>query len=291
MLKTILVCTDGSDSARHAAEAAAQLALRYDSRVLLLHVFDTGLTTAPYNSAWQMIVGEDTMEHTARKTHEAVLRRTMHVFEKAGVSCQPMHTIGHPVEKVIEAARLEQAELIVMGSRGIGGWKAMLLGSVSNGVLHHAHCPTLIVRGEKPLIFRQILLATDGSRGASAATRMAVSLTRKFKAKLDVVSVFEPLEKVGIVSPEAPEPKIRTLRDLERLMLGDGSAPVEAEALYTLWQEIGNPAETILRVATECRSDLILIGSRGMGAFKAQLLGSVSDRVMNHAPCSVLIAR
>ena len=64
--------------------------------------------------------------------------------EPTDYSCR--REIGHPVDRIVSVAKDEKSDLIVMGSRGLGGWNSYLLGSVSDGVLHHAHCPVLIVR-------------------------------------------------------------------------------------------------------------------------------------------------
>ena len=67
---------------------------------------------------------------------------------------------GHPVDRIHEIAQEWKSDLVVMGSRGLTAWPALLIGSVSEGVAEYAPCPVLIVRGE-PKGFRQIVIATD----------------------------------------------------------------------------------------------------------------------------------
>ena len=74
------------------------------------------------------------------------MQETGAVFEKAGIPYRSRRELGHPVDRIVRTADDEQADLIVMGSRGIGGFERLLLGSVSEGVLRHAHCPVLTVR-------------------------------------------------------------------------------------------------------------------------------------------------
>ena len=98
---------------------------------------------------------------------------------------------GHPSEEIVTVADSVGADLIVLGRRGLSEWKALMLGSVSDGVLHPAHCPVLIVRGFQKA-FSGILLACDGSAGAFLATKAAGELAIKFGVPLTIL-VLLPL--------------------------------------------------------------------------------------------------
>jgi nucleotide-binding universal stress UspA family protein len=82
----------------------------------------------------------------AEETQLNVEHETGKVFAEAGLLYRARHELGHPVDRIISAAHDENADLIVVGSRGVGGFERLLLGSVSEGVLRHAHCPVLAVR-------------------------------------------------------------------------------------------------------------------------------------------------
>ncbi len=147
MFSKILVCSDGSTLALRAAEIAAQIALKFGSDVILLSVYDP--TVIP---AATMGIPGGTLESAvsagcfAEETHLAVEHATSKVLEAAGVVFRSHRELGHPVDRIISTAHDEQIDLIVMGSRGLGGFERLLLGSVSDGVLHHARCPVLAVR-------------------------------------------------------------------------------------------------------------------------------------------------
>jgi nucleotide-binding universal stress UspA family protein len=143
----ILVCSDGSPKSIEAAAAAAQIACRFRSEVILLSVFDPSVVpAATLGIPGGMLETTVDMGCYANETQSAVEHETGKVFEEAGIPYRARRELGHPVDRIISSAEDEQVDLIVMGSRGIGGFARLVLGSVSEGVLRHAHCPVLTVR-------------------------------------------------------------------------------------------------------------------------------------------------
>lgn len=150
-------------------------------------------------------------------------------------------------------------------------------------------------------MFSKILLASDGSADAAKAAKAAASLAGKFGAELLVLHAFPLLGGTSAATTLAPrglaggvDPKIIerwAASSQEVVSQRVTQALEETGALYTFRQVNGDPADTIVRVAEEEGSDLIVVGSRGLGETLRFLLGSVSDRVSHHAPCSVLIVR
>ncbi len=154
---------------------------------------------------------------------------------------------------------------------------------------HHirAHLERL---SEAPLrsstVFNSIIVAIDGSAEASNALQLGVTLARTFGARLTLVHAFPP------VSPTLGDPYVEEMlaeRTVQGERLLEEAARVAAD-LQPSWDLLeGPPADAIVRAAAACRADLIVMGARGRGAFRG-LLGSVSTRVLHHAPCPVLIA-
>lgn len=143
-------------------------------------------------------------------------------------------------------------------------------------------------------MYRTVLVASDGSDDALRAARVASQIALAFKSRLIMLHVFEiPVVPVIGDSPGSwtavpIEPPTKEAQDAvvshTRSALDPG---VEAEDR----REFGYPAPTILREAEDQKADLIVVGCRGMGAVGRFLLGSVSDRVLHHAPCSVMIVK
>ncbi|MBI2757631.1 MAG: universal stress protein [Chloroflexi bacterium] len=140
-------------------------------------------------------------------------------------------------------------------------------------------------------MFEKLLLAVDGSEHALRAARMAADLARNMKSKeLRIVVAYDA------IPPYLGEPNMQDAIDarmkeaqsiLEIAVKEVGKIPgkVEIEVLE------GPSAEAIIDVATTRKSDVIVMGSRGLGQLAGLLLGSTSQKVINHAPCPVLIAR
>jgi nucleotide-binding universal stress UspA family protein len=140
-------------------------------------------------------------------------------------------------------------------------------------------------------MFDKLLLAVDGSKHALNAAAMAGDLARALKSReLRIVVVYD------VIPPYLGEPNLQTAIDAR---LREAHAVMEAatQAVGKVPGEIhmetleGSPAEAILDVCNTRHSDLIVMGSRGLGRLSGLLLGSTSQKVVSHAPCPVLIAR
>ena len=146
-------------------------------------------------------------------------------------------------------------------------------------------------------MFASIVAGTDGSDTARVAVRYAIDLARELKARLLIVSAYEPVSDARLRSESLEIP-----RDLQWMVNPHGDVialldRAKGEALGAGIENVetfarqGDAADAILDVAEEQRSDLIVVGNRGMTGAKRFLLGSVPNKVSHHAPCSVLIIR
>jgi nucleotide-binding universal stress UspA family protein len=140
-------------------------------------------------------------------------------------------------------------------------------------------------------MFERILLAVDGSEHALHAARVAAELTRAMKSEqLRIVVCFE-----GIPS-YLGEPNLQKAID-QRVLASNEILQQAVEAAGELPAEVhtelieGDPAEAIIEVASTRESNLIVMGSRGLGRLAGLVLGSTSQKVVSHAPCPVLIVR
>ena len=137
---TILVPVDYSPSSEFAFEYALELAEKFEARVCLLHVVENR-TSRDF----------DAFPLTARRgATRASARRKLVEFAKAGghpyITVFPEVRFGEPWDEIVAAARKENADLIVISTRGLTGLKHVLMGSVAEKVVRHAHCPVLVLR-------------------------------------------------------------------------------------------------------------------------------------------------
>jgi nucleotide-binding universal stress UspA family protein len=152
-------------------------------------------------------------------------------------------------------------------------------------------------------MFASIVVGTDGSDTASTAIRQAISLAHSVRARLHIVSAYEPVSHPrlrderpeGPEGPEGPEDVQWMINPREDVLALLESAEQQARLAgiehVESFARQGDAADAILDVAEEQGSDLIVVGNKGMTGATRFLLGSVPNKVSHHAPCSVLIVR
>ena len=148
---TILLATDGSEEAQVAAKTAADLTKSTNSELHLIYVGH--MPSIFYESPGTMALDPDLrsrMEEEAEEAAKTNLEKQVQKIREAGIEVAAIHTsVGFPDVEIVGLAERLGAGLIVMGSRGLGPLKRALMGSVSDSVVRHAHCPVLVVRPEK----------------------------------------------------------------------------------------------------------------------------------------------
>lgn len=132
-------------------------------------------------------------------------------------------------------------------------------------------------------MIERILLCSDGSKDAIRAAQAAADLARHFGAQLIVLHVFEPTGQDPVSSEPISEDAQNALvqRTMEAVK---GTGALDRRAF-------GHAAEEIVQAAEDEKADLVVVGAHGKSAIERFFVGSVSDRVMRHAPCSVLVIR
>jgi nucleotide-binding universal stress UspA family protein len=155
-------------------------------------------------------------------------------------------------------------------------------------------------------LFEKILVALDGSEHSVQALRAAIQIARKFNGKLTLVHVYaitvapfvvpDPTtltpSGVPVVTSAEVSKMIEAAREVGQRILDDGEKEVKSENVQvesTLRE--GSTVQEITRLAKEGNFDLIVIGAKGVGRLRELLLGSVSEGVMKHAPCPVLVVK
>ena len=144
----ILICFDGSDEAKHAIEQAGSIL--GGGRAIVLNTWE--LLTVPVGGYGldQFAVGVPVqeVENASRERAEKLAADGAELARAQGFEAEPAVKEGPPAGAIIDAAEERGARLIVIGSRGYGGLKGSMMGSVSNQVIHHAPCPVLVVKAD-----------------------------------------------------------------------------------------------------------------------------------------------
>ena len=145
-------------------------------------------------------------------------------------------------------------------------------------------------------MFDRIVVGTDGSETANEAVRQATELAKAVGSSIDLVSAYEPVSSARLREEAQQVPKdmewmVNPREDVDATLKAAGEQIEEAGVEVHTHAREGDPADAILDVAEERKSDLIIVGNKGMTGAKRFLLGSVPNKVSHHAPCSVLIIR
>ena len=148
MFKKILVAVDGSELSYRSVDYALDLAQKYSAQIKIVTVIDAPSDTLVAQASTFAPHSIKDHEEKVEKAHEQILLKAIAKAEKLKpkVSVTKQVLEGHPAEKIVETAKTESFDLIVMGSRGLGGLKEFFLGSVSDEVADEAPCPVLIIK-------------------------------------------------------------------------------------------------------------------------------------------------
>ena len=285
----VLLATDGSKDAPAAAAFLKELPLPQSTAVKIGFV-----VTLPSFALDAPAIRE--FKRSALDEARSIVDEARATVAPRGLPIETDIAVGDPKTEIVRMS--EEAALLVLGARGLGPIKRFLLGSVSLSVARHAPCPVLVVKG-RPGRPRNVLVAMDGSEDSVEAVRFVESLGLPRQTKLRLLSVVEPI-RYPASAPQALRARlVRIIRELEAERRGELEKVLERTARQ-LDEKItrvsrstptGDPASEILATAARYDTDLIVVGARGLGGMARLLLGSVSEKVLRHAWCPVLIVK
>jgi nucleotide-binding universal stress UspA family protein len=291
-MQRIICATDFSPASQSALSYAMALARELGAQLMVCHVVDL-----PAYAAY----GEALVGHVeARLAETTLVQQRLAEFVGSGAPpWEPLTADGNPAEEIARLADSQRADLLITGSRGMGGLKRLLLGSVTARLMQIAHVPLLVVRrrdapapeGGGSVRLRRILVGCDFSVDAERALALGLDLAQEFQAELHLVHVIEPsfyLELSKTASELAGElygeVRLRLEAKLSQMV------PEEARLWCTPQTALlsGRADEELCRYAAEREIDLMVLGTRGLGLVEKLLIGSTTDRVARRALCPVL---
>jgi nucleotide-binding universal stress UspA family protein len=273
-LKSILVPVDGSSSSTMAEETAATIAKRRGAAVKVLHVMQDVFVAERLPDEVH-----DELAGSVQQRGEVIVDGARALFAEEKVEVEAETVASHDVAGSILEYSRENCDLIVMGAHGENEKAAYTLGSVTRKVTVQPKCPVFIAKKMSSL--SSMLVCVDGSKRSIRALEFAAGLAELMDSSVTLLYVQE--QRLHKASP-------KVAGELGERVLARSLGAVEKRKLKVDKRlEVGVASDTIVEVAEKGKYDVIVLGSRGLGAVKRFLLGSVSDDVTQKARCSVLV--
>ena len=295
----ILCAVDGSEYAQWGVQALEALASRGPEHVTLLHVVNTSaLQTAKGNNP----IAEKRALGAMEKAGSILLREAERSARVAlgqaatgpRTKFQTVLAHGPLAQTIARQARRLKTDLILIGSRGLSDIRGFLLGSTSRQVAAIAPCSVFVVKQPTPKFLR-VALAVDDSKPSRAAARFLRSRILPESATVTILSSAEsPVTDLAArylsesQLADLTRPVIDRATDLVNALRDDfikEGYPVVTEV------QMDHVIDTIVKHVEADHDDLLVIGSRDLTKSERLHLGSVSESLLRHTPCSVLIVR
>jgi nucleotide-binding universal stress UspA family protein len=279
----IVVGVDGSRCGRWALQWIQRLPLRTAPRITAVHAVDLADLRAAFMPQPTVIGNQSFIRDEVKRIEnraKQVVADTKRTLSSSGFTGTVRSERGSVSNLIVKHGR--KGGLIVVGCRGLDAMDRVLLGSVSTQVTLHAPCSVLVVK-QPPKPVRRLLLAIDGSQ---ASHKTVAFLTRAIKPKVK----RSALEVLAVhVNPFFTHPEIKQAT----IGLTHAYARKLTKAGYRVTEMVrkGQPADEILTLARQQHPDLIVCGAKGLGAIGRFFLGSVSTKLIQRSPYTVLVVR
>ena len=288
----ILLGVDASPDSKCAVQMVKHL--MPPPQLYVLHVVDIWSLKHAYLDSDHTDADFEAYRQEVSKRSQHVLHEIRDELASHTQQIQLIADSGDPAESIIQTAEEVEADLIMLGHRGMTAKAPFLLGGVSQKVATYAPCSVLICK-EPVSTLNRILLAVDGSEASNKAAEFLAACPFKHPLQIVITTVWAPppsstLESVSAEAASSHDKSAAQHRG--ESLLNEVVARFSAVPYATQidWRS-GDPPSAILESAREHNVQMIVMGARGLKGIRRFFLGSVSQKVLIHGTCSVLIIR
>lgn len=283
----ILVGVDGSREALQAAEWAGARAQINNAQLQIVCAYALPSYTAASMESGFAVIDNDAIRASAQTVVEEALTH----LAKLGYQAEGRVEPGDPTAVLVQLS--QQADLIVVGTRGTGGFADRLLGATSSALPAYSRCPVVVVPGRGPdqqfTPVKKIVIGVDGSRRSRKSLRRAIEEAALWGAQLTAVDAVPMASSAGVLAwlPATVDREsiLRDVRD-ELKAICEAETAVSGVEIHSHALD-GNPAALLTEFSTAV--ELVVVGTRGRGGFAGVLMGSTSQSVLAHSTCPVLV--
>ncbi len=292
-INRILCTTDFSDFSNQTIPHGIALAKAFDAELFVCHIID--LPFAAMNGEVQI----DPIEQQSRMMDYA-REHLSRLFEQEQIRWAPVVAIGHTADEIARTVEKKRIDITISATHGRSGLKRLLLGSVTERLMHTISCPLLIIGGRQVGTLnkqrehvppRRVLVGCDFSQDSDLAFQYSLAMAQEFEAELHLVHVVEPPVYQNVLAAATPADESLGMSVMEQLREQlEAMVPEETRNWcdLTITLREGKPDEELIRYAAAKEIDLIVLGVRGHGLVEKLFIGSTTDRVARSAPCPVL---
>jgi len=280
----IVVGVDGSPESRTAALWAALEASERRCGLTLVHAVLPPVGSSPFGAGMPSDVNPMAEVRQGALTELDEIASTL-----TAADIQTRIEVGSPSGIMIGAS--ETAAMVVVGSRGQGGFKRLLLGSVSTQVATHSACPVIIIRSLPDPSADTVVVGMDGTAGSSAAITFAFEMASLHGYRLIALHAWDlPADDLLVVPSAGASAPLRDSADDEARLTSEALAGFQAEHPDVVVEQSlvrGSARNSLLEASTSAA--LVVVGTRSHGQVMSAVLGSVSHGVLHHAQVPVAI--
>jgi nucleotide-binding universal stress UspA family protein len=277
----ILVAFDGSAAGENALRQALRLACEEKCWVRVV-------TVAPPFEGELELTGVGDVHEAILRPARAALARAEAIARESSALIRASLEEGEASQRIVAVAEAERCGIVVMGRRGVSRLERVMMGSVTARVIGHSPVDVLVVPRDTRVGWGTVLVATDGSAHSAAAAARAVDFAASYGGRVVALSVVDVPDEFHAEAPAVVDQLVEKARGYVAAVAAQAR---QAAVDCTEAVREGASAARIVEVAREQAAGVIVMGSHGRTGLARLLMGSVTEKVIGHAPCPVLVVR
>lgn len=289
--KHIIAAVDFTPSCLHALRESIRQSSLNQATVTAVHVMEERLVE-------ELKRALSTSEASIRAEWEARLRKFVETSGAGGSLVKTEVRVGHPYAELMDACKNADADLLIMGAKGSGA-ETSRVGVIAAKCIRHSPIDVLVVRHHAEPPFRHVLACVDFSDNAGKAVKQALHFAANDKADLRCLFVYQSAMSMALDYGGFITPLPQATADNEALShwqkeLDQFVAPVAhgtGVPVKTVVAEQVNIRDAILDDVQQHNIDLVVLGTRGKSAIRHLLIGTTAEKIIHHAPCSILAVK
>ena len=296
--KKILVATDFSEDSAAALRLAAWVAHQSSGELVLTHVVEDlrrATMGMSYRAKQDLLAGDGHIyEKEIRYASDQKLQGLLQTLNEASVAISHETLLGEAFVEITHAVQQEGVDLVMLGTRGMTGWKQFFVGSTARKLIRNCPSAVWVVKKEHAAAPKVILAPTDFSDASRKAVLAGLWLAEKANAEFHLVHVIDskdvPDDLLEHIPPGSSVRQEINKEAEQRLdeFLSSLETDVSRVVSHLTW---GHPWYEISRIAIKHRADLITLGTVGRSGVKGIVLGNTAERVLDNCDCSILTVK